>query len=159
MFYTFPSMYGLQWIFQVLRPTDACTMSLYFYLKPRDKSKFSAVFSTFHILYTVLLFTWNIPLKLYLEGKACFGTMVSRYVTLVLSEMHQDTIVFTQQIQCSHMYVSPKRPCILFLFCCDHDLTRYQDLPFFFLYSIVNISKIFILRSRLNFLDITNVVN
>ncbi len=61
-------MYGSQWIFQVLRPTDACTMSLYCYLKPRDKSNFLQ-FSQ-HSTYFILLFTWNIPLKLYLEGKA-----------------------------------------------------------------------------------------
>lgn len=52
-------MYGLQWIFQVLRPTDACTMSLYCYLKPRDKSKFSAVFSTFHILYIAVYLEYS----------------------------------------------------------------------------------------------------
>lgn len=108
MFYSFPSLYGLKWIFQVLRPTDACTMSL------SDKSKFSAVFSTFHILY----------ISVYLEQS--FKAALRRQVLKPLLWNNgftlrdfcvvwdaSDTIVFTQQIQCSHMYVSPKRPCVL----------------------------------------------
>lgn len=122
MFYSFPSIYCLKWIVQVLRPTDACIMSLYCYLKPRDKSKFS-----FPRRQRLKPLFWNNGFMLRVFGVVWDAS---------------DTIVFTQQIQSSHMYVSPKRPCVIFLFCCNHELTRYTDWTFFSLLNCQHI-KIF----------------
>lgn len=112
MFYSFPSIYCLKWIVQVLRPTDACIMSLYCYLKPRDKSKFS-----FPRRQRLKPLFWNNGFMLRVFGVVWDAS---------------DTIVFTQQIQSSHMYVSPQETMCYFLVLLWPWINTLYRLNFFF---------------------------